>query len=69
VRTSIRGFGEITRVRRGRYAARYQGPDACFYDSPMVFPGKIYANGWLIGEKRLIDAGSWTPPSTRPLKP
>lgn len=66
--TGVRGFGEITRVWRGHYEARYQGPDARFYDSAIVFPGKIYAKGWLIGEKRLIDAGTWTPPTSRPLR-
>jgi hypothetical protein len=67
VKTSIRGFGEISRIRWSRFTARYQGPDARFYDSPIVFPGKLYAKGWLIHEKRLIDSGTWTPPTGRPL--
>ncbi len=66
---SIWGFGQINRVYRWHYTARYQGPDARYYDSPVIFPGKIYAKGWLIGEKRLIDAGEWTPPTTRTLGP
>jgi hypothetical protein len=43
--TSTRGFGEISRVRWFHFTARYQGPDACYYDSPQVFSGKIYAKG------------------------
>lgn len=60
-----RSFGKIHQERSGRYQASYVGPDARRHLGPTTFTAKMDAEGWLSAERRLIEHGSWTPPSTR----
>ena len=45
------------------YRARYTGPDMAKVSQ--TFSRKDAARAWLVAEKALIDAGTWTPPSQR----
>lgn len=61
-----RGFGQVTKMRSGRYQARYIGPDAAMHTRPDgTFDAVIDAEGWLSAEHRLIDNDTWTPPRYR----
>lgn len=60
-----RGFGQITRLPSKRYRARYTGPDARLHNAQSTFDGKLDAEAWLADERRLIAAGTWTPPAHR----
>ena len=60
-----RSFGAISKLPSGRYRARYTGPDAAWHGPGRTFAAKIDAEGWLAAERRLIDLGTWTPPSVR----
>ncbi|WP_353647964.1 site-specific integrase [Nakamurella sp. A5-74] len=62
---SRRGFGQITKMRSGRYQARYIGPDTALHTAGKTFDAKIDAEGWLSSERRLITDDTWTPPKTR----
>lgn len=62
---SRRSFGAITRLPSKRYRARYTGPDTRWHNAPTTFEAKIDAEAWLVQERRLIDGGSWTPPTDR----
>lgn len=60
-----RSFGAITRLPSKRYRARYTGPDARWHNAPTTYSAKLDAEAWLVQERRLIDSGTWTPPSQR----
>jgi len=62
---SRRSFGAITRLPSKRHRARYTGPDTRWHNAPTTFEAKIDAEAWLVQERRLIDGGSWTPPTDR----
>lgn len=64
-RKTRRGFGRLSKLPSGRYRARYTGPDGDLHSAPHTYSAKIDAEGWLAGERRLIDLGQWTPPATR----
>jgi integrase len=64
-----RGWGHIRRLPSGRYQASYVGP----YDKvtrhypPSTYGTRELAERWLAGERRLIEAGKWSPPAARTL--
>lgn len=60
-----RGFGSVTKMRSGRYQARYVGPDLVRHAAGKTFEARIDAEAWLVAEHRMIDAGTWTPPKHR----
>lgn len=60
-----RSFGQITRLPSKRYRARYTGPDTALHNAPSTFDTKLDAGDWLTDERRLISAGTWTPPAAR----
>src|SRR6478609_1518083 len=60
-----RGFGQIQRLPSRRYRARYAGPDGTLCNAPSTFETRQDAEGWLTDERRLIAAGTWTPPAHR----
>ncbi len=60
-----RPFGQVTRMRSGRYQARYTGPDGKLHTAGHTFDAEIDAAAWLKAERALLDAGSWTPPQHR----
>ena len=60
-----RGFGQIIRLPSKRYRARYTGPDVALHNAPSTFDAREDAEAWLTDERRLIAAGTWTPPAHR----
>ena len=48
-----------------RYQAAYIGPDLALHRPAATFETLMDARAWLTAERRLIDAGAWTPPSER----
>lgn len=60
-----RGFGQISKMRSGRYQARYTGPDTKLHTAPATFDTMLDAEAWLADERRLISAGVWTSPAIR----
>jgi len=70
---SRRQFGQIARLPSKRYRARYADPrgaltpkgEAVRHSAPFTFTTKQDAEAWLADERRLIEAGTWTPPQTR----
>lgn len=60
-----RGFGQISKMRSGRYQARYTGPDTKLHTAPATFDTMLDAEAWLTDERRLISAGVWTSPAIR----
>ncbi|WP_134773291.1 tyrosine-type recombinase/integrase [Ornithinimicrobium flavum] len=60
-----RSFGQITRLPSKRYRARYTGPDTVLHNAPSTFDTRMDAEAWLTDERRLISAGTWTPPASR----
>ncbi|MCV7381650.1 site-specific integrase [Mycobacterium alsense] len=54
-----RGFGRIRQERSGRYSAAYIGPDAKLHHAPRTYATESDAEGWLAGERRKIDLGTW----------
>ena len=65
--TSRRGVGRIRQERSGKFSAAYIGPDNVLHRAPNTFEAKVYAEGWLAGERRLIELGAWQPPQRRAL--
>lgn len=59
-----RAFGKVS-VKGKRVYAEYTGPDGRIHTPGHSFPSKIDAEGWLAGERRLIDLSAWTPPKQR----
>lgn len=64
-RASKRGFGQIIKLPNGRYRARYTGPDTVRHYAPYTFETRQDAEGWLVDERRLLVANTWTPPRER----
>ena len=62
-----RGWGHIRRLPSGRYQASYVGPysKATRHYPPTTYGTRELAERWLSDERRLIEAGKWTPPATR----
>lgn len=60
-----RAFGQITRLPSKRYRGRYTGPDGALHNAPHTFETRQDAEGWLTDERRLIVAGTWSPPRVR----
>lgn len=54
-----RGFGRIRQERSGRYSAAYVGPDTKLHKAPRTYATEGDAEGWLAGERRKIDLGTW----------
>lgn len=59
-----RGFGTIRTLPSGRVQAFYRR-DGMQHVAPITFDAKIDAEAWLTDERRLIAAGTWTPPALR----
>lgn len=67
--TKRRQFGQITKMRSGRYQARYVGPDGKLHTSPVgTYQRKSDAEAWLNAERRLIELESWSPPTVRAVR-
>ena len=64
-----RGWGHIRRLPSGRYQASYIGPfdKATRHYGPTSYSVRELAERWLADERRLIEAGRWSPPATRTL--
>lgn len=62
---SRRGFGRLRQERSGRWSAAYVGPDGKRHQAAGTFEERVYAEGWLANERRLIDLDTWTPPNDR----
>lgn len=60
-----RSFGTLRKLPSGRYQATYVGPDQVRHAAPETFAAKIDAEGWLAGERRLIEREEWAPPAER----
>lgn len=54
-----RGFGRIRQERSGRFSAAYVGPDTKLHKAPRTYAIREDAEGWLAGERRKIDLGTW----------
>ncbi|MCW2753017.1 MAG: integrase family protein, partial [Marmoricola sp.] len=64
-----RGFGQVSKMRSGRYQARYTGPDGGRHSAPTTFEAKEDAVAWLRAERPLVeDPESWEPPKVRLVK-
>src|SRR5664280_1228866 len=59
--TAKRVFGEISQLPSRRFRARYTGPDGNRRSAPVTFVARIDAEGWLVGQGRLISRGEWRP--------
>jgi len=60
-----RSFGAIRRLPSRRWQASVIGTDLKRHQAPCTFATKTDAEGWLAAERRLLDAGQWTPPPQR----
>ncbi len=61
-----RAFGQITKMRSGRYQARYTGPDGALHTAPSTFEDKDAAVVWLRNERILAESPeTWEPPKAR----
>jgi integrase len=60
-----RGWGHIRKLPSTKFQASYVGPDIRRHTAPVTFTVRIDAEGWLAGERRLIERGEWTPPEAR----
>ena len=60
-----RGFGAVRKLPSGRFQASYVGPDQERHVADDTFATKADAEGWLAGERRLMDLGEWEPPGER----
>jgi integrase len=54
-----RGFGRLRQLPSGRWQAAYTGPDGRVHKAPRTYVTEIDAQGWLAGERRKIDLGTW----------
>jgi len=54
-----RSFGRIRAERSGRFSAAYIGPDGKLHHAPRTYAQESDAEGWLAGERRKIDLGTW----------
>lgn len=64
-----RGWGHIRRLPSRRWQASYIGPfdKATRHHAPTTYTTREVAERWLADERRLIEAGKWSPPATRTL--
>lgn len=61
-----RGFGQITKMRSGRFQARYTGPSEELVTAPSTFTARIDAEAWLAAERKLVeDPSTWVAPRIR----
>lgn len=60
-----RGFGQLSKLPSKRWRARYTGPDEGLHSAPHTFVAKADGEAWLVAERALISAGTWTPPKVR----
>ena len=54
-----RGFGRLRQLPSGRWQAAYVGPDTKLHRAPRTYATESDAEGWLAGERRKIDLGTW----------
>jgi integrase len=54
-----RQFGQLRRLPSGRWQAAYTGPDGRRHKAPRTFETSDDAIGWLNGERRKIELGTW----------
>ena len=64
-RPGRRGFGAIRKLPSKRFQASYLGPDLDRHVALKTFETRIDAEGWLAGERRLVDSGEWLSPLAR----
>lgn len=72
-RRTRRTFGSVTRLPSGRWRARYADPEGRLtaageplrHSAPHTFDTRQDAEAWLVDERRLVSAGTWTPPAVR----
>lgn len=60
-----RGWGTLRRLPSGRWQASYVGPDLARHNAPTTYGGRMDAEAWLAGERRLIERQEWTAPTVR----
>lgn len=60
-----RAFGSLE-TRRGRYRARYWGPDGQRYEAPRTCASRLDAEYWLAETERAVSRGEWKPPTATP---
>lgn len=54
-----RGFGRLRQLPSGRWQAAYTGPDGRVHKAPRTYAAEVDAEGWLAGERRKMDLGTW----------
>jgi integrase len=54
-----RGFGRLRQLPSGRWQAAYIGPDGKLHKARRTYAREHDAEGWLAGERRKIDLGTW----------
>lgn len=66
-RQQRRSWGAIRQLanRSRRWQASYIGPDLVRHTGPTTYTTKMAAEAWLASERKLIEAGTWTPPAVR----
>lgn len=65
-KSSRRSFGQITKLKSGRFQARYNDPNSLVtdqgvrvrYPAPHTFTSRVDAEAWLAAERRLISEGA-----------
>src|ERR1700761_7542434 len=57
-----RQFGNIRKLRSGRYQARYRGPDGQLRSAPTTFERKADASRWLSRTETELSKGDWLAP-------
>jgi integrase len=60
-----RQFGNIRRLPSKRYQAFYRHDGDQRHTAGSTFETRLDAEAWLLGERRLIASGDWTPPRAR----
>lgn len=60
-----RGWGHIRRLPSKKFQASYIGPDVHRHTAPLTFTVHSDAEGWLSGERLLIERQAWSPPAQR----
>ncbi len=59
-----RQFGNVRRLRSGRWQARYTGPDGLLRPAPSTFAAKGDANAWLSVKEAEVVRGEWVDPDS-----
>lgn len=60
-----RTFGTLRTMRNGRVQASYMYDDGKRYYATHTYDNRTDAEGWLAGERKLIELGEWSPPESR----